>query len=105
MVLRKVKVTDGMSHDCYIFETNASDIELQEWANKVSVAMYNGDDSYFLDWLAENHFVKLLYDSEVDREEMENTIECDLYFDMSEKRRLLKCLEEKSNGFIGEKKE
>lgn len=43
-MLRKVKVTDGMSHDCYIFEIDATDTELQELANRVSVAMYNGGE-------------------------------------------------------------
>lgn len=83
-ILRKVKVTDGMSHDCYIFETDATVAELREWADKVATAMYNGDDSYFLSWLDKNHFVKLLYDSEVDRKELRETIKCDICFDMSE---------------------
>ena len=92
--LKKVKVTDGMSDDCYIFETDASGTELQEWSNNVATAMYNGDDSYFLSWLSEKHFVKLLYDSEVDNKELLETIKCDIAIDMSEKSHCIRKEEE-----------
>lgn len=85
--LKKVGVTDGMSNDCYIFETNAPDVELEKWADKVAEAMYNGDNSFFINWLSENYFVKLLYDSEIHRKELRETFKCDICFDMSMRKK------------------
>ena len=83
-ILRKVRITEGMSNDGYLFVTDATNDELQEWANEVADAMYDGDDSYFLDWLSEEHFVKLLYDSELEifGDELQEAIGWDVSIDV-----------------------
>lgn len=84
-ILRKVRITEGMSNDGYLFVTDATNDELQEWANEVAVAMYDGDDSNFLDWLAKEHFLKLLYDSELEHsgKDLQDAIGWDIAIDLS----------------------
>lgn len=63
--IHTVLFTAGMSDDKIVINTTAVEPEIKEWAYKYVEDLENGKGMSF-DSLSENHYVKILYDSEID---------------------------------------
>lgn len=81
---RKVTVTDGMSSDRIIFVTDASDNDLKIWQKFCKMEKQNGESYDFLKILEQKHYVKRLFDSEVDPPVIAETIEWDIQMDWND---------------------
>ncbi len=62
---RKVLVTNGMSNDAILFITDAPQKHIEEWLHHYSLELENGENT-FLDYLKEEYYVRLLFDSELE---------------------------------------
>lgn len=69
-----VLFTSGMSDDKFVFETSANASEIEKWAYQYANGLENGENQ-FLETLKNEHYVKLLYDSEVDVSEVFEDLE------------------------------
>ena len=81
---RKVTVTDGMSNDRIIFVTDSSDDDLKIWQKFCKMEKQNGESYDFLKILEQKHYVKRLFDSEVDPPIIAETIEWDIQMDWND---------------------
>ena len=60
---RKVLIASGMSGDCFLFITDASENALVEWCKNYNKELENGEN-HFLEPLKKKYYVNLLFDSE-----------------------------------------
>ncbi len=83
-LIRKVTVTDGMSSDRIIFVTDSSDDDLKIWQKFCKMEKQNGESYDFLKILEQKHYVKRLFDSEVDPPIVAETIGWDVQMDWND---------------------
>ena len=81
---RKVTVTDGMSNDRIIFITDASNEDLKIWQKFCKMEKQNGESYDFLKILEQKHYVKRLFDSEIDPSVIAETIGWDIQLDWND---------------------
>ena len=84
ILIRKVIVTDGMSNDRIIFVTDASDNDLKIWQKFCKMEKQNGESYDFLKILEQKHYVKRLFDSEVDPSIVAEAIGWDVQIDLND---------------------
>lgn len=77
---RIVLITAGMSSDKVLMETDAPKEAIEEWCKKCNEEMENGENT-FLDSLQEKYYVRLLYDSEVEKLKYDEAYDLFHYYD------------------------